>query len=165
VSGGAGLRGGIADALAAQLPVLVDQVMAEAGVVEPRICARALLQAAGDISRAVSLVRDWAATLPRVSRCRVSIDELWAARRITPGFREPPGGQYLGASTDYESRLIDLEDPTGGAPRRRAVDGAQLELVPAPTRRLRLVAAWSTGQAERILGSFSPGGLETTTAR
>jgi len=88
--------------------LLVDTVMAEAGVVEPAIAAQALLQASGDLARAVSLVRAWAAMLPRLEHVRVEASDLRASRRISPGFKEPRGGQYLGASLDYQQRLLEL---------------------------------------------------------
>jgi alpha-D-ribose 1-methylphosphonate 5-triphosphate synthase subunit PhnI len=94
----------------ARLPLLVDQVAAEAGVLEPRICAHALTEARGDLARAVSLVRAWAATLPRLAGCTVTSAGMRPLRRITPAFADPPGGQYLGASLDYAQRLLDLDD-------------------------------------------------------
>jgi alpha-D-ribose 1-methylphosphonate 5-triphosphate synthase subunit PhnI len=101
---------------AGRLPLLVDQVVAEAGVYEPRIAAMAMDQAGGDVARACSLVRAWAAVLPRLGDTTVDAAELRAERRITPGFAEPAGGQYLGASMDYAQRLLDLAEP--GAPAR-----------------------------------------------
>jgi alpha-D-ribose 1-methylphosphonate 5-triphosphate synthase subunit PhnI len=90
-------------------PLVLDQLMAEAGVVEPAIAARALDQAGGDLARACSLVRAWAAVLPRLGTCGLDWEELRPLRRITPGFAEPRGGQYLGASLDYEQRILELE--------------------------------------------------------
>jgi alpha-D-ribose 1-methylphosphonate 5-triphosphate synthase subunit PhnI len=94
--------------LAAQLPLLVDQVVGEAGVAEPRLAVRALAQARGDIARAVSLLRAWVATVPRLATTRTTVDELAVDRRVTPGFLAPAGGQYLGASLDYAQRLLRL---------------------------------------------------------
>lgn len=107
------------------LRLLADTVMAEAGVVEPAIAARALLQSNGDIARAVSLVRAWAAMLSRFERVRVDMDELRATRRISPGFKEPRGGQYLGASLDYQQRLLDLRsgDASGDGHPMKGVAG------------------------------------------
>lgn len=96
------------------LPLLIDQVAGEAGIWEPAVCARALEQARGDVARAVSLVRAWAAMLPRRDRVTVAVADLRTLRRITPAFREPDGGQYLGASLDYAQRLLDFEDDGGG---------------------------------------------------
>jgi alpha-D-ribose 1-methylphosphonate 5-triphosphate synthase subunit PhnI len=119
-----------ADDLCAQLPLLVDQVAAEAGVLEPPICARALREARGDVARAVSLVRAWAATLPLLAVCTVAQEGLRPLRRITPALADPPGGQYLGATLDYAQRLLDLEDGPAGAavdePRPTAMPGARL---------------------------------------
>jgi alpha-D-ribose 1-methylphosphonate 5-triphosphate synthase subunit PhnI len=95
--------------------LVADQVMAESGVADRRIAAVALGQAGGDVARAVSLVRAWAAVLPRLATSRVQVAAMRAMRRITPGFAEPPGGQYLGASLDYEQRLLRL-DPAPPAP-------------------------------------------------
>jgi alpha-D-ribose 1-methylphosphonate 5-triphosphate synthase subunit PhnI len=89
--------------------------MAESGVADRAIAATALAQAGGDVARAVSLVRAWAAVLPRLATSRVPVAALRALRRITPGFAEPAGGQYLGASLDYEQRLLRL-DPARPAP-------------------------------------------------
>lgn len=98
------------ESTAAALPLLVEQVCAEAGVHEPAVAARALAQARGDTARAVSLLRAWAAILERRGTCRLRLDDLDASRRITPGFRDPAGGQFLGASADYEQRLLDFGD-------------------------------------------------------
>jgi alpha-D-ribose 1-methylphosphonate 5-triphosphate synthase subunit PhnI len=105
------------DSLADRLPLLVDQVMAEAGVVEPAVAARAVDQALGDLSRAVSLLRAWSACLPRLGTSTASVDELDWDRRITSAFHQPEGGQYLGASADFAPRLLNLTDlpPTDDA--------------------------------------------------
>lgn len=97
-AGGHGLAAGL----------LLDQVMAEAGIVEPAIARLAIDQADGDLARAVSLIKAWSAVLPRVAHDRCGWDELLCRRRITPAFAEPRGGQYLGASRDYAQRLLDL---------------------------------------------------------
>jgi alpha-D-ribose 1-methylphosphonate 5-triphosphate synthase subunit PhnI len=95
--------------------LVVDQVMAESGVADRRIAAAALSQASGDVARACSLVRAWAAVLPRVATAREPVASMRVARRITPGFASPVGGQYLGASRDYEQRLLDLGTTTEAA--------------------------------------------------
>lgn len=96
--------------LAAQLPLLIDQVLGEAGVAESQLAVRALAQARGDIARAVSLLRAWVATVPRLETTRANLAELAVDRRVTPGFLAPAGGQYLGASLDYAQRLLRLSD-------------------------------------------------------
>jgi alpha-D-ribose 1-methylphosphonate 5-triphosphate synthase subunit PhnI len=108
-------------AFAAQYPLLVDQVGAESGIVEPLICARAMRQANGDVVRAVSLVRTWAATLPRLCTAVVRLEEMQVDRRITPAFAHPAGAQYLGASLDYAQRLLDLGDTESGGDGKRVI--------------------------------------------
>lgn len=97
-----------AEAVSALVPLLIDQVMAEAGVIEPRVAAKAIDQASGDVSRAVSLLRSWVSSLPRIGTSTTSWQDIEVDRRITPAFAEPDGGQYLGASLDYAPRLLSL---------------------------------------------------------
>ena len=118
---------------AARLPLLVDQVVAEAGVYEPRIAALAMDQAGGDVARACSLVRAWAAVLPRLAETIVDAAELHAERRVTPGFAAPAGGQYLGASLDYAQRLLDLGE-RDSAPEEPAATPNGQEAEPCPGR-------------------------------
>src|SRR5579883_2338318 len=101
--------------LEALLPLLIDQIGSEAGVAAPTACARALVQARGDMARAVSLVRAWSATLPRLAHSAIRLDEMQVLRRVTPGFRAPAGGQFLGASLDYAQRLLDLSPDESGS--------------------------------------------------
>jgi alpha-D-ribose 1-methylphosphonate 5-triphosphate synthase subunit PhnI len=93
----------------ARSPLAIDQVSAESGIVERIVCARAYLQAEGDLARAVSLIRAWAANLPQLATMRTSPGEWRVTRRIAPAFVAPPGGQFLGASRDYEQRLLSFE--------------------------------------------------------
>jgi len=96
--------------LVARYPLVIEQIAGEAGIVESRVCARAFLQAQGDVARAVSLVRAWAANLPRVGQVVTAPAQWFVLRRITPAYVEPRGGQFLGASRDYEQRLLNFDD-------------------------------------------------------
>lgn len=108
--------------LIARAPLAIDQVSAESGIVESLVCARAYLQAEGDLARAVSLVRAWAANLPQLATMRTSPSAWRLTRRIVPGFVAPPGGQFLGASRDYDQRLLSFED---ARPARGARNGSE----------------------------------------
>jgi len=119
---------------AGRLPLLVDQVVAESGVYEPRIAALAMDQAGGDVARACSLIRAWAAVLPRVAETTVDAAELRAERRVTPGFAEPAGGQYLGASLDYAQRLLDLGGAAGAEPEDGPAEEPDGAAPPCPGR-------------------------------
>lgn len=147
---------GGADDMSRRLPLLVDQVMAEAGVCESRVAERALAQARGDIARAVSLIRAWAATLPRLPAARVEAAELEPVRRISPGFRKPPGGQFLGPSLDYETRLLDL-GPDGAESRLDAAVAPEGGNGHRPHHDpLRLVRAVAGIEAEGLVAPSSP---------
>jgi alpha-D-ribose 1-methylphosphonate 5-triphosphate synthase subunit PhnI len=114
---GAPEEGGDFEAVIARAPFAIDQVCAESGIVERLVCARAYVQAEGDLARAVSLVRAWAANLPQLARMRTSPGEWRLTRRIVPAFVAPPGGQFLGASRDYEPRLLSFEGGDGRSER------------------------------------------------
>ncbi len=89
----------------------VDRVMGEGGLWDPRLAARALQQAEGDTVEASHLLRSYRATLPRFSYSHpVDMDDAKVLRRIVPAFRNPPGPQLLGRTTDYTGRLLDRTD-------------------------------------------------------
>jgi alpha-D-ribose 1-methylphosphonate 5-triphosphate synthase subunit PhnI len=88
------------------LDLLRDQVCAEAGVLEPKAAALALRQARGDVARAVTLLRVWAATLPTQPAEPCADAAIRVTRRISAAFARIPGGQWLGPSPDFESRLL-----------------------------------------------------------
>jgi alpha-D-ribose 1-methylphosphonate 5-triphosphate synthase subunit PhnI len=147
--------------LLAQVPLLIDHVGAEAGIIEPHLCARALAQAQGDLVRAVSLVRAWAATLPRNGTARVTLDDLITERRITPGFLRPSGGQYLGASLDYAQRLLDVDGAATPAPHSNGTTGdrhddampAKFPAASEPLRNEGLIAEHQRAQAADVTRS------------
>ncbi len=95
------------DAVTHHLSLVLDEVQAEAGVVEPHLAALAFTQARGDVAEAVFLLRGYRSTLPRRAPARADSADLVPARRISSAFRNVPGGQLLGASNDYGLRLLD----------------------------------------------------------
>jgi alpha-D-ribose 1-methylphosphonate 5-triphosphate synthase subunit PhnI len=89
----------------------VDRVMGEGGLWDPRLAARALQQAEGDTIEASHLLRSYRATMPRFAYSHaVDMDDAKLLRRIVPAFRNPPGPQLLGRTTDYTGRLLDRTD-------------------------------------------------------
>ncbi len=90
---------------------LIDQVMAEASLYAPDIAELAVAQADGSPEEAVFLLRAFRSTVPRLHTTRV-IDpsDLWVERRISAAFKDIPGGQLLGATSDYSHRLIEFDD-------------------------------------------------------
>ena len=103
-----------------QLSRLTAQAMSEGGLYAPRLAALAVKQAQGDTVEAAFLLRAYRSTLERFDESvTVEPGEMIASRRISPAFKDVPGGQLLGATKDYTQRLLDFdlvdgtpEDPT-----------------------------------------------------
>lgn len=99
----------------------VDAVMSEAGLYAPRLAARAVLQAQGDLAEAAFLLRAYRSTLPRRGYTEpADMDGMRLVRRVSSAFKDVPGGQVLGATRDYSQRLLGLEreeqpSPNGAA--------------------------------------------------
>jgi alpha-D-ribose 1-methylphosphonate 5-triphosphate synthase subunit PhnI len=129
-------------AVAAHLPLVVDEIQAEAGVYEPQLAAVAFTQARGDLAEAVFLLRAYRSTLPRRANARAESTELEPERRVSSAFRNVPGGQILGATNDYGLRLLDPgladrddEPPPGSGGGRRlpkVLDHLRAEKLVAP---------------------------------
>jgi alpha-D-ribose 1-methylphosphonate 5-triphosphate synthase subunit PhnI len=97
------------DQIVDRLRLAVDRVMGEGGLWDPELAAVALRQAEGDPIEASHLLRAYRSTLPRLAYSEaVHADELEVLRRIVPAYRNPPGPQLLGRTTDYTGRLIEL---------------------------------------------------------
>ena len=99
---------------------LTAQAMGEGGLYAPRLAALAVKQAQGDTVEAAFLLRAYRSTLERFDES-VTVDpsEMLASRRVSPAFKDVPGGQILGGTKDYTQRLLDFdlvddepEDPT-----------------------------------------------------
>ncbi|MCB9496706.1 MAG: carbon-phosphorus lyase complex subunit PhnI [Fibrobacteria bacterium] len=103
------------DQIREQLPLAVDRVMGEGGLYAPDHAALSLRQAAGDTFEASLLLRAHRATLPRLAESLdCSSSSMRMVRRISSAFKDVPGGQVLGPTSDYTLRLLDfeiLEDP------------------------------------------------------
>ncbi|MFM9278327.1 carbon-phosphorus lyase complex subunit PhnI [Paenibacillus jiagnxiensis] len=89
---------------------LIDQVMSESSVYSESLAALAIKQAEGSPEEAVFLLRAYRSTLARKHYSRtVTSDQMRVERRISASFKDIPGGQMLGATTDYSHRLLDFE--------------------------------------------------------
>lgn len=99
------------DQLIDRFRLAVDRVMGEGGLWSEDLAAAALRQAEGDPIEAAHLLRSYRATLPRFAySATTSPEDGQILRRIVPAFRNPPGPQLLGRTTDYTGRLLDLTD-------------------------------------------------------
>jgi alpha-D-ribose 1-methylphosphonate 5-triphosphate synthase subunit PhnI len=100
-----------------QLHLLTARVCSEGGLWHPDLAALAIKQAAGDPLEASFLLRAYRATRPRLGTTEVHDGrQLRLIRRISAAFKDIPGGQILGPTTDYLQRLFRYElldeDPT-----------------------------------------------------
>jgi alpha-D-ribose 1-methylphosphonate 5-triphosphate synthase subunit PhnI len=91
------------------LGALVDQVMSEASLYDTEVAALAIKQAEGSPEEAVFLLRAFRSTVERIHQT-VALDgaDMVVERRLSAAFKDIPGGQWLGATTDYSHRLIDF---------------------------------------------------------
>jgi alpha-D-ribose 1-methylphosphonate 5-triphosphate synthase subunit PhnI len=97
------------DQIEGQFGRLTGQVMSEAGLYAPRLAALALKQAQGDTVEAAFLLRAYRSTLERFDETDpVDPGAMIASRRVSPAFKDVPGGQILGATKDYTQRLLDF---------------------------------------------------------
>jgi len=93
-----------------QLYLAVDRVMGEGSLYAPELAALALKQAAGDTLEAAFMLRAYRATQPRVGYSLPARgEEVRIIRRISAAFKDIPGGQILGPTSDYTLRLLDFE--------------------------------------------------------
>jgi alpha-D-ribose 1-methylphosphonate 5-triphosphate synthase subunit PhnI len=100
----------------AHLQPLIDRVMAEGGVWDVDLAVAALRQGAGDPIEAAHLIRAHRSTLGVIGRCVADADELEILRRVVPAYRNPPGPQLLGLTSDYTGRILETSAPAPGPP-------------------------------------------------
>lgn len=93
-----------------QLRLLHCRVLSEGGVYHPSLASSAIKQAQGDTLEAAFILRAYRSTVPRLAETEcVDTSKMRITRRISSAFKDIPGGQMLGATTDYHLRLIRKE--------------------------------------------------------
>jgi alpha-D-ribose 1-methylphosphonate 5-triphosphate synthase subunit PhnI len=96
--------------LQAQLPLLLDRIMAEGSLYDPELAALALAQSGGDLFEAVLLLRAYRSTQPRLAYAApISAAHTLTVRRISAAFKDIPDGQLLGPTLDYSHRVLRLD--------------------------------------------------------
>ncbi|MEW9121513.1 MAG: carbon-phosphorus lyase complex subunit PhnI [Thermotaleaceae bacterium] len=97
-------------AIKEKMKLLIDRIMAEAGLYAPDYAALALKQCEGSVEEAVFLLRAYRSTMTRnhYSNTLHSVD-MRILRRISAAFKDIPGGQILGPTYDYVHRLLDFQ--------------------------------------------------------
>jgi alpha-D-ribose 1-methylphosphonate 5-triphosphate synthase subunit PhnI len=98
------------DTVEHQLRLLHGRVISEGGVYHPRLASLAIKQAQGDTLEAAFALRAYRSTLPRLAETEaLDTRNMRVTRRISSAFKDIPGGQMLGATTDYHLRLMRME--------------------------------------------------------
>jgi alpha-D-ribose 1-methylphosphonate 5-triphosphate synthase subunit PhnI len=98
------------DQIREQLYLTVDRVMGEGALYAPELAALALKQSAGDTLEASFMLRAFRATQQRLGySLPVGAEKMRVVRRISSAFKDIPGGQILGATSDYTLRLLDFD--------------------------------------------------------
>jgi alpha-D-ribose 1-methylphosphonate 5-triphosphate synthase subunit PhnI len=99
-----------ADQIRDQLYLAVDRIMGEGSLYAPDLAALAFKQAAGDTYEASFMLRAYRATRERIGYSLPSNTAgMRIIRRISSAFKDIPGGQILGPTSDYTLRLLDFE--------------------------------------------------------
>lgn len=120
----------------------VDSVMSEAGLYAPKLAARAVVEAQGDLAEAAFLLRAYRSTLPRIGYTQpADTDKMRLIRRVSSAFKDVPGGQILGPTRDYSQRLLGLareDEPSPNGTRKDSTgDGDEAGELPRITHLLR----------------------------
>lgn len=92
-------------------PLAIDRIMGEGGLWDQETAAAAYLQANGDITEAVHLIRAHRSTLPRLAYSTpVDPREVQLLRRVVSTQRQPDGPIILGETVDYTARILHEGD-------------------------------------------------------
>lgn len=97
------------DTIATQLRYLHGRVMSEGGLYHPELASLAIKQSLGDTLEAAFALRAFRSTQPRLLESpELDTSTMRVVRRISSAFKDIPGGQMLGATTDYALRLMKM---------------------------------------------------------
>ena len=103
------------DQIQDQMRFGIDRAMSEGSLYAPALAALSFKQAEGNPIEASFLLRAYRATQPRDHYSLISdTREMKVIRRISATFKDIPGGQILGPTKDYTTRLLNfnLKDET-----------------------------------------------------
>lgn len=98
------------NAIEHQLYFLHGRVMSEGGLYHPKLASLAIKQTLGDTLEAGFTLRAYRSTRPRLGETPLlDTANMRVLRRISAAFKDIPGGQVLGGTTDYALRLMRTE--------------------------------------------------------
>ncbi len=85
----------------------VDKVMSEGSLYSKKLASIAIKKSAGDLLNAAFFLRAHRSSCQRIGIAKtIDVNEMHIQRRISSAFKDIQGGQILGASNDYEVKLI-----------------------------------------------------------
>jgi len=98
------------DTIEKQLHFLHSRILSEGGLYHPKLASLAIKQSLGDTLEASFALRAYRSTQPRLMETPLhDSSEMRLIRRISASFKDIPGGQALGPTTDYALRLLRME--------------------------------------------------------
>ncbi len=93
-----------------QLRLLHSRVISEGGLYHPKLASLAIKQSLGDTLEASFALRAYRSTQPRLLETPLlDSSNMRMIRRISAAFKDIPGGQILGSTSDYALRLLRME--------------------------------------------------------
>lgn len=104
------------ETIESQLRLLHSRVQSEGGLYDPELASLAIKQSAGDPLEAAYYLRAYRSTRPRLGVTPLQdTSKMRLIRRISSAFKEIPGGQRIGPTSDFTQRLFQHrlldEDP------------------------------------------------------
>lgn len=89
------------------LTFAIDKVMSEGSLYSKKLASKAIKRSAGDLLNASFFLRAHRSSCQRIGVCKaLDVNEMRLSRRISSAFKDIEGGQLLGASNDYEIKLL-----------------------------------------------------------
>ncbi|PLY05259.1 MAG: phosphonate metabolism protein [Arcobacter sp.] len=100
------------EALIDGLTFSIDKVMSEGSLYSKKLAALAIKRSAGDMLNASFFLRAHRSSCQRIGISKtINVNDMRLNRRISSAFKDIEGGQLLGASNDYEIKLlVDLKN-------------------------------------------------------
>jgi alpha-D-ribose 1-methylphosphonate 5-triphosphate synthase subunit PhnI len=93
-----------------QLRLLHSRVLSEGSLYHPELCSLAIKQSMGDSLEAAFMLRAYRSTRARLQETPLhDTTRMRLIRRISAAFKNVPGGQMLGPTSDYSQRLFRFE--------------------------------------------------------
>lgn len=99
------------DELIEGLTFAIDRVMGEGSLYSKKLASKAIKRSAGDLLNASFFLRAHRSSCQRIGIAKtIDVNDMRLSRRISSAFKDIEGGQLLGASNDYEIKLlVDLK--------------------------------------------------------